>query len=35
MSLKSISPVDGRVYAERTAATAAEIDAASARARAA
>jgi acyl-CoA reductase-like NAD-dependent aldehyde dehydrogenase len=33
MSLKSISPVDGRVYAERTAATAAEIDATLTRAR--
>jgi acyl-CoA reductase-like NAD-dependent aldehyde dehydrogenase len=35
MSLKTISPVDGRVYAERTAATAPEVDAALARARAA
>ena len=33
--IKTISPVDGRVYAERTLATAAEIDAALARARAA
>jgi len=32
-SIKSISPVDGRVYAERTAASAAEIDAALERAR--
>ena len=33
MTLKTISPVDGRVYAERTPATAAEIDAALERAR--
>jgi acyl-CoA reductase-like NAD-dependent aldehyde dehydrogenase len=33
--IKTISPVDGRVYAERTLANAAEIDAALARARAA
>jgi acyl-CoA reductase-like NAD-dependent aldehyde dehydrogenase len=32
-SLKTISPVDGRIYAERTAASAAEIDAALERAR--
>ncbi|MGO9804317.1 MAG: aldehyde dehydrogenase family protein [Steroidobacteraceae bacterium] len=35
MSLRTISPVDGRLYAERTPATAAEIDATLARARAA
>ena len=35
MNLKAISPVDGRVYAERTAATAAEIDRALERARSA
>jgi acyl-CoA reductase-like NAD-dependent aldehyde dehydrogenase len=35
MSLRTISPVDGRVYAERTPAAAAEIDATLARARAA
>ena len=33
MTLKTISPVDGRLYAERTPATAAEIDAALERAR--
>jgi acyl-CoA reductase-like NAD-dependent aldehyde dehydrogenase len=35
MSIKTISPVDGRLYAERTPATAAQIDAALQRARAA
>ena len=35
MTLRTVSPVDGRVYAERTAATAAEIDATLARSRAA
>jgi acyl-CoA reductase-like NAD-dependent aldehyde dehydrogenase len=35
MTLRTISPVDGRLYAERTPASAAEIDAALARARAA
>jgi acyl-CoA reductase-like NAD-dependent aldehyde dehydrogenase len=35
MSMQCISPVDGRLYAERTAATPAEIDAALERARAA
>ncbi|HEV2286357.1 MAG TPA: aldehyde dehydrogenase family protein [Steroidobacteraceae bacterium] len=34
-TIRTISPVDGRLYAERTAATAAEIDAALGRARAA
>src|SRR5213080_4005909 len=35
MSIKCVSPVDGRVYAERTAATPAQIDQALQRARAA
>ncbi|HET9330854.1 MAG TPA: aldehyde dehydrogenase family protein, partial [Steroidobacteraceae bacterium] len=35
MSIRTISPVDGRVYAERSAATPAAIDAALQRARAA
>lgn len=35
MPLRTISPVDGRVYAERTPATAAEVDAALVRSRAA